>query len=60
MRIFFISFSTALTAGMMLVAPTVAHHLHEATIKQCITHDWPEHQAEAHVRFCQEYMQQNG
>ena len=59
MRIFFISFSTALAAGMMFVAPTVANHLHEATLKQCFTHDWPAHQAEAHIKFCQEYVQQN-
>jgi hypothetical protein len=60
MRTFFISFSTALTAGMMLVAPTIAHHLHEATLKQCATHDWPQQQAEAHLEFCQRYIQEQG
>jgi hypothetical protein len=60
MRTFFLSFSTAMTAGMMLIAPTIAHHLHEATLKQCVMHDWPAHQAEAHLKFCADYVKQNG
>lgn len=29
--------------------------LEAATAEQCRTHDWPEHQHDAHVKFCKEY-----
>ena len=56
MRIFFFTFSLSVIGGVSLVAPTIAHHLHEATVQQCALHDWPKHQAEAHLKFCQEYL----
>jgi hypothetical protein len=60
MRTFFFSFTTSMVAGMLLVTPTVTKQLHEATLKQCATHDWPAHQAEAHLKFCADYIKQNG
>ena len=60
MRIFFLTFSLSLIGGLSLVAPTIAHHLHESTVRQCVMHDWPENQAEAHLRFCKKYMEENG
>jgi hypothetical protein len=46
-------------AGVSLIAPTIAHHLHEQTVKQCMLHDWPSHQAEAHLQFCSDYLEAN-
>jgi hypothetical protein len=59
MRTFFISFSVSVVGAMMFIAPTMTQQLHEATVRQCMTHDWPSHQAEAHIKFCQQYLAEN-
>ena len=49
--------STAFTA--IVLAPVVQATLHEATLRQCYTQAWPANQAEAHIKFCQEYLANN-
>ena len=44
---------------MFGIAPTIGHHLHEATVQQCALHQWPSHQAEAHLKFCKTYLEEN-
>lgn len=58
MRTTFAAMCFACVGIVFGVAPTVAHHLHEATIRQCVLHQWPAEQAEAHLKFCKEYLEQ--
>jgi hypothetical protein len=44
---------------MAIGVPIATKQLHEATIRQCTLHQWPSHQAEAHIEFCKEYMAAN-
>ena len=35
---------------------SVVARLDQATRSQCATHDWPTHQAAAHLEFCRTYL----
>ena len=62
----FASFCSAFTkaalitgAGILVgtvVVSRLEKSLHEATVKQCATQDWPAHQHAAHVEFCDMYL----
>jgi hypothetical protein len=56
---FAFGFITSLAIGTVVTIPVVTGQLHEATVRQCMMHDWPENQAEAHLKFCSEYLSKN-
>ena len=45
-----VSIMTTAAIGSIIVPPLVAR----ATRVQCLNHAWPEHQHEAHMRFCKD------
>ena len=55
----FIVVSIVFGVTMAIGVPVATKRLHEATVKQCVMHDWPADKAEAHLKFCKEYMAAN-
>ena len=55
MRLFFSAAFAAVVAasGLGYVATGVVAYINEATAVQCASQDWPAHQREAHVAFCE-------
>ena len=59
MKAFAVGFLFAAGFSAVVLAPVVQATLHEATLRQCHTHDWPASQAKAHIEFCQDYLANN-
>jgi hypothetical protein len=43
-------------ATAVVVIPPTVEQLHIQTMRQCQSHDWPQHQAPQHEEFCRLYM----
>jgi hypothetical protein len=56
----FVAVSIVFGVTMAIGVPMATKQLHEATVQQCLMHDWPSDKAEAHLKFCAEYMRENG
>jgi hypothetical protein len=43
-------------ATAVVVIPSTVEALHRATVHQCQSRDWPQHQAPQHEEFCKLYL----
>jgi hypothetical protein len=50
---YFYTVTLVFAAIYLALAPTAVKQLEAATKQQCATQDWPVHQHQAHINFCQ-------